>query len=87
MKFRDVLVCREERFSLGIEEESGKYFLSIPVANGVVDYEEYYELDPAAFDRYHSAPMTALDFVERCRSRKEDQWLIVKPGHLRGTAQ
>lgn len=86
MKFKDVLVCREERFSLGIEEDSGRYFLSIPVSNGLVDYEEYYELDQSTFERYRAAPKLALDFVERCRKREEDQRLIVKPGSNRGTA-
>lgn len=86
MKFKDVLVCREERFSLGIEEDSGKFFLSIPVSNGLVDYEEYYELDQPTFERYRGAPKLALDFVARCRNHEEDRRLIVKPGSNRGTA-
>lgn len=85
VKFSDVLVCREERFSLGIEETSGRYYLSIPVSNGLVDYEEYYELDRLAFERYRNDPQAALPFVERCRRREEDERLIQKPGRNRGT--
>ena len=37
MKFKDVAVNRDERYALGIEEESGKYYVSIPVSNGMVE--------------------------------------------------
>ena len=86
MKFNDVLVSREHRFSLGIEETSGRYYVSIPVSNGMVDYEEYYEIDRAAFERYRVDPSTAIGFVERCRNREADELLIQKPGSNRGTA-
>lgn len=86
MKFTDTLVQREERFALGIEETTGKFYLSIPVSNGLVDYEEYYELDRAAYERYLADPKAALPFVQRCRAREEDARLIVKPGSNRGTA-
>ena len=86
MKFTDTLVQREERFALGIEETTGKFYLSIPVSNGLVDYEEYYELDRATYERYLADPKTALPFVQRCRAREEDARLIVKPGSNRGTA-
>jgi len=86
VKFADTLVQREERFSLGVEETSGKRYLSIPVSNGLVDYEEYYELDRATYERYLADPKAALPFVQRCRAREEDERLIVKPGSNRGTA-
>jgi len=79
-----VLVCREERFSLGVEADSGRYYLSIPVANGMVDYEEYYEIDRAAFERYRVEPASAQGFVERCRNREADDLLMMKPGRDRG---
>jgi hypothetical protein len=84
LKFEDVLVCREERFSLGVEADSGRYYLSIPVANGMVDYEEYYEIDRAAFERYRVEPASAQGFVERCRNREADDLLMLKPGRDRG---
>jgi hypothetical protein len=86
MKFKDVTFSRELRFSLGIEEESGKHYVSIPVGNGLVDYEEYYEIDQATFDRYCADLPSALPFVERARRRELDDRLIVKPGKNRGTA-
>lgn len=79
-----MLVCREERFSLGMEAGSGRYYLSIPVANGMVDYEEYYEIDRAAFERYRVEPASAKGFVERCRNREADDLLMMKPGRDRG---
>jgi hypothetical protein len=86
MKFKDVAVNRDERYALGIEQDSGKYYVSIPVSNGMVDYEEYYEIDKATFDQYRADLGSARDFVERCRRRQEDDKLIVKPGRNRGTA-
>ena len=86
MKFKDVAVNRDERYALGIEEDSGKYYVSIPVSNGMVDYEEYYEIDKPTFERYRADLGSARDFVERARKREEDDRLIVKPGRNRGTA-
>ena len=86
MKFKDVAVNRDERYSLGVEQDSGKYYVSIPVSNGMVDYEEYYEIDQPTFERYRTDLGSARDFVERCRKRQEDDRLIVKPGRNRGTA-
>ena len=85
MKSRDKLVNREHRFSIGIEEDSGKYYLSIPVSNGLVDYEEYYEIDHDAFDKFRTDPDQAASFAEECRSRLMDDRLIQKPGSNRGT--
>jgi len=86
MKFKDVAVNREERFSVGIEEDSGKHYVSIPVSNGLVDYEEYYEIDRPTFERYRADLVSARDFVARLRKREMDHLLIVKPGKNRGTA-
>ena len=84
LKFRDIVICREERFSVGVEESSGKFYVAIPVSSGLVDYEEYYEIDRDAFARYVADPKAALDFVGRCRSRDADEHLILQPGKKRG---
>lgn len=84
MKFTDLFVSRELRFSLGIEEDSGRYYLSIPVANRLVDYEEYYEIDRTALERYRLEPEAAAGFLERCRNREADELLILEPGSDRG---
>jgi hypothetical protein len=86
MKFTDILVRNEERFSLGTEEQTGKYYLSIPVANTLVDYEEYYEINKDEFDAFSADKAAAAEFVRRCRSREEDDRLIMKPGMDRGVA-
>jgi hypothetical protein len=86
MKFKDVVVNRDERFSVGVEQDSGKHYVSIPVSNGLVDYEEYYEIDQPTFEGYVADPSSALEFVKRCRNREMDDRLIVKPGSKRGTA-
>lgn len=85
MHFIDKYVFREERFSVGVEETTGKYYLSIPVANLYVEYEEYYEIDP---DQYDACP-TNLDQLKeiaaKSRTRQNDAKLMVKPGRLRGS--
>jgi hypothetical protein len=73
-------------FSVGIEETSGRFYVSIPVSNGMVDYEEYYEIDKASYDLFQGDLESALVFVMRCRRRELDELLIVKPGTNRGTA-
>ena len=86
MKFHDVAVNKAERFSIGIEEESGRYYVSFPVHNDYVEYEEYYEIDRAQFDRFQQDGAAALAFVAKCRNREKDELLIIKPGRLRGIA-
>lgn len=86
MKFIDLLVNREEMFSMGIEALSGQYYVSFPVSLGVVDYEEFYAIDRATFERFEQDLPAALEFVTRARKRELDQLLIMKPGKNRGTA-
>lgn len=40
MKFENSFLSRQHHYWLGIEKESGDYFLSIPVTNNMVDYVE-----------------------------------------------
>ncbi|AZD83093.1 MULTISPECIES: hypothetical protein [Pseudomonas] len=86
MKFNDILFSESERFSIGIEEDSGKFYVSIPVSNRMIDYEEYFEIDKTSFDLYINNPTSALSFVERCRKREVDNLLIIQPGIDRGVA-
>ena len=82
--FVDEMVSRELRFSIGVETGTGRHYLSIPVANRMADYEEYYEIDRSAYERYRAEPRSAADFIRRCRNRELDQLLILKPGKDRG---
>jgi hypothetical protein len=84
-QFSDRFVSREERFSIGLEIRSGRHYVSIPVANRMVDYEEYYEIDPRMFEAFLGDTGKALHFVERCRRREEDARLFYQPGRDRGT--
>jgi hypothetical protein len=73
-------------FSIGVEETTGRFYVSIPVSNGLVDYEEYYEIDRASFELFQNDIDAAVDFVMKCRRRELDELLIEKPGTNRGSA-
>jgi hypothetical protein len=85
MKFEDKYFSRDDRYSLGIESTSGRYYASMPVSNGIVDYEEYYEITPDQFHVFMSDRDAAIEFVESCRRHERDDLLIQKPGSNRGT--
>ncbi len=85
MRFRDEFVSSADRFSMGRDEEGG-YYLSIPVSNQLVDYEEYYEISGADFDRFKRDRNAALSFITLCRDRKADHLLKFSPGRNRGSA-
>jgi 2-succinyl-6-hydroxy-2,4-cyclohexadiene-1-carboxylate synthase len=82
--FRLVHIDRVERFALEIDDHSGRTFVSIPVSNPYAEYEEWYEVDRATFDRFAADPALALPFVERARNRELDHLLLYLPGRLRG---
>jgi hypothetical protein len=84
MKWRDVFVDKERRFALIVDEESGRSFVSIPVQNSMVEYEEYYEVDPATFERFTADPTTSHDFVDKAKRRELDHLLLLPPGTDRG---
>jgi hypothetical protein len=86
MKFNDTFVNKDERFTIGIEEVTGKYYVSIPVSNRLVDYDEYYEISIESYELFLRDSSAALNFVERCRARQEDESLMFKPGADRGVA-
>jgi hypothetical protein len=86
MKFRDVFVSESDRYALGVEENSGRRYLSIPVSNQMVDYEEYYKINRRTFEQFLAHPELAIKFANKCRNRKMDHLLFVKPGRDRGTA-
>jgi len=84
MKARDQYYSRADRFSLGVDDESGRPYVSFPVTASSAEYEEYYELTPAQYADYLAEPATALDFVNECRRREHDDLLMQKPGWNRG---
>ncbi|MEQ5840474.1 hypothetical protein N0A02_13665 [Paraburkholderia acidicola] len=86
MKFEATFVSREHWFSIGKEIDSGKYFLSIPVSNRRVDYEEYYEISEQDAKRFVDDVKLGDEFAAKCRKRMTDDLLIVKPGSDPGSA-
>lgn len=84
VRFTDTYFSKENRYSLGIEAESGRYYASIPVSNGIVDYEEYYELTPEQYARFLDTSDAAIEFVSSCRRREHDHLLLQQPGSNRG---
>ena len=86
LKFTDRKFWKDLRFSVGVEEASGRHYLAIPVSNQRVDYEEYYAIDRVDFERFCADPNAAAELVERCRRREADDRLIVPPGKWRGSS-
>jgi hypothetical protein len=85
MKFDDTYFSREDRYSIGVESTSGRYYASIPVSNGIVDYEEYYELTEDQYHEFLRDREAAIEFIEACRRREHDDLLLQRPGNNRGT--
>lgn len=86
MKFEACSFSAEYRFSIGRESDSGRHYLSIPVSNRFVDYEEYYEITESDVERFKNDIDLARQFAEKCRSKTMDHALIIKPGADRGIA-
>ena len=84
MKFDDTAVSRSGRFSIGIATPSGKYYISIPVRNRMVDYEEYYEIDALTYEEITANLESGIGLADKCRKRQMDEQLIVQPGSDRG---
>jgi hypothetical protein len=85
VRFSDVFVSQVARYSIGTELDSRRLYVSIPVSNGVVDYEEYYAISPEQSDVFLTDRTAAIEFVEACRRHEHDDLLILKPGTNRGT--
>ena len=83
-RFEDEVFSREHRYALGTETGSGRRYLAIPVSSGLVDYEEYYELDELRYRDFLGDSAAAAQFAESCRRREQDERLLVPPGGNRG---
>jgi len=82
--FTTVKVSEEWRYSVGVDDDTGKHYVAIPVSNGLVEYCEFYEIDNAAFERCLRDMSAGAEFAERCRKREMDHLLLVRPGERRG---
>lgn len=86
MRFIDTVVNKDDRFSLGREIDSGRYYLSIPVSNRMVDYEEYYQISAELHEGYPENALELRQFAQECRQQLHDSLLLQKPGADRGIA-
>jgi hypothetical protein len=85
IRFRDIFTDWTARYSLGNDDRTGNPYLSIPVTIRVVDYDEYYTLSVAEYERFLEVPADAASFADACRRHERDDRLIVQPGGNRGT--
>jgi hypothetical protein len=86
VRIKPVFVDRVRRFSLDLDEESGRTFVAIPVRNQLVEYSEWYEVDRETFERFRGDPELAQDFVARAKRRELDHLLLFQPGADRGAS-
>ena len=86
MRIKLVFADAVNRFSLDIDHESGRTFVSIPVRNSRVEYAEWYEVDGETFDKYKADPSLALELVGKAKRREVDHLLLFQPGADRGVA-
>jgi hypothetical protein len=87
VRFVDQFVNQTERYALGTDTVTGTNYLSIPVANTLVDFTEYYALSRSQYDLFYVDPVAATLFADQCRDQLMDQALILKPGRDRGSAR
>ena len=84
MRWTCVHLDRDRRFSLELDEDSGRTFVAIPVANRMTDYLEWYEVGAEEFARMRADPDLAFALAERARRRELDHLLLFAPGADRG---
>lgn len=85
MEFIDTKTSLANRFSIGIVKPAGIFYISIPVSNRMVDYEEYFRIDEYTYRITESDMNYGIELARKCRLGEMDKWLILKPGADRGT--
>jgi hypothetical protein len=84
-RFDETHFAAEHRFSIGNDLKTGGHYLAIPVSNGVVDYDEQYQISADQYRAFTADLDSALGFVGGCRRREHDNELIYPPGNRRGS--
>lgn len=59
-----------------MESTTSRFYVSIPVSNGITDCEEYYELTDEQYHEFQRDPSAVIDFVEACRRRQHDDQIL-----------
>jgi hypothetical protein len=86
VEYKDAYVSRKYFYAIGLEAESGRYYLTMPVSAGVIDYSEYYELSRHQYDYFLGNHEAAAAFADECRRREHDDLLFEDPPANRGSA-
>ncbi|RJG42866.1 hypothetical protein [Mesorhizobium sp. DCY119] len=68
-RFTDTHVFRAQIFSLGIDNETGGFYLSTPIneAFRAAEFEAYYAISEAEYRLFAGDPALAGSFTEDCR--------------------
>jgi hypothetical protein len=72
MKFKIVHKNSDQYYSLGIDEETGTYVLSVVVGTVMLE-GAYFRLTPEEFHDYPNNKAFIEDFVESCRRGPDDE--------------
>ncbi|MCS3782465.1 hypothetical protein [Tsukamurella ocularis] len=83
-RFHAEYSTREQCYEIGIEVPTGRFYLSIPVGTGMIDYDEYYYLSENEHRHFMNNTDAATAFADECRNHRHDARLIMKPGSNRG---
>ncbi|MGV6988187.1 hypothetical protein ACWA5Z_04185 [Testudinibacter sp. P80/BLE/0925] len=75
-RFKDIYVNKDNFFSIGIDTLDNRYYISIPLTIGIADYEEHYIINDDMFSNYPNNLDEVIRFVDDCKNRKNDQYLI-----------
>ncbi len=86
MKLVNVEVFRNERFAIKKDPDTGFFFISFPVFNGMAEYNEYYRVTEDEMKLFSEDKSLLFSFVEECKAQKHDERLLFKPGRVRGSA-
>jgi len=84
MKFKDILVDKESRFAIEEDLESGNFYISFPVFNGLAEYSEFYRISHDELIEFMNNIDYLKEFVRKCKDRQMDDRLLMTPGRIRG---
>lgn len=76
MRFRDLYVSKDPRFTIGIELETQKYYISTMTYSGMADLIEYYEIEKEDFDKVFTDLDHLKKLVQKCKDHKNDSRLM-----------
>ncbi|KQZ82935.1 hypothetical protein ASD64_08350 [Mesorhizobium sp. Root157] len=77
-RFKDTFVGRDYRFSLGVEEGAGGYYLSTPVSgiDRAVEWEAYFAISEEQYAEFLADPAATGEFTEACRTGGNNHLLL-----------